>query len=326
LVVFAVHFLGIVIGFQHPSVKPKLKVKTKVVVQTVDLRSRPDVGVQLAKPAPAPSPPLPKSERKEKDEKVVAARETLPVESTPPKPSPLSAKVEQKKAVKAEVKASPAAESKAPPVVKRTVAPVNPTTVKANAKPKEVDQPQKKAIDSKAEVEKAEKKKQQEKAEAEKVDRKRAEEEKEKQERLAVALGALGKSKLSRENMNHQPKRASLAQVADPKAIGSLEIDVWMSDQGEKGEAWGVQEVNYRDQVGETLRSELKLPEYGAVTIRLTLGHLGKVINVEIVNSQSGKNRAYVEKTLPMLSFPPFGQQFKGELQCTFSFILKNNS
>jgi hypothetical protein len=312
LIVVAIHLGAIAFVLFYSPAEPQLKKKAKVIVQTVQLNSQ--QRIQLT--TPVPPRPLPEAGTKEQNEKVAAAPEVSPAK---PKAPPPPAKSEQKEVKKTEL-TQPVQK---PEAVKKTAAPAKPAPANV-AKPKAPAQPQKKQVDEKAELEK--KKQQREKAETEKLNRKKAEEEKVKQERLAVALGALGKSKQSREQMHHQPDRTSLEQVADPKAIESLSIDVWLSDPGEKGDTWGVQEVNYRDQVGKTLKSELKLPEYGAVTMRLTLDHLGKVIKVEIVNSQSSKNRAYVEKNIPMLSFPPFGQQFKGELQCTFSFILKNHS
>lgn len=323
LIVIAIHLGAIAFGLYYSPAEPKLKKKGKVVVQTVQLNS--EQRVQLTKPVPSRS--LPEAGTKEQNERVVVAPEASSAKPEAPTPP---AKSEQKEVKKTEVK-KPAQKPEAPPALKKTAAPAKPAVA---AKPKAPAQPQKKQVDEKTEIvkkkqqEKAEaekKKQQQEKAEIEKVNRQKAEEEKVKQEQLAVALGALGKSKQSREQMHQQSDRTSLAKVADAKAIESLTIDV-LADPGEKGDTWGVQEVNYRDQVGKTLKSELKLPEYGAVTMRLTLDPLGKVVKVEIVNSQSSKNRAYVEKNIPMLSFPPFGQQFKGELQCTFSFILKNHS
>lgn len=52
------------------------------------------------------------------------------------------------------------------------------------------------------------------------------------------------------------------------------------------------------------LQDSLNLPEYGIVKIQLALDAAGHVISMKVLESESEKNRAYLEQMLPGLAFP----------------------
>jgi colicin import membrane protein len=99
--------------------------------------------------------------------------------------------------------------------------------------------------------------------------------------------------------------------------VPQLEID------RRKGAAVG-QEASYCDELAQRLRLLLRLPEYGEVRLVLTLGRDGKVVSVQVTETQSDKNRSYVVDTLLRSSFPPFGSLFPGCDSESFPITLGN--
>ncbi|MCE5319245.1 MAG: hypothetical protein LLG04_18015 [Parachlamydia sp.] len=93
----------------------------------------------------------------------------------------------------------------------------------------------------------------------------------------------------------------------------------------EEASALSVGELSYRDELAGRLKLLLKLPEYGSVKLKLTLQRSGKVFKVAILSAASAQNRAYVEKMMPTLQFPPFGNQFGEEPEYTFTITLNND-
>jgi len=91
----------------------------------------------------------------------------------------------------------------------------------------------------------------------------------------------------------------------------------------EEGQSSG--ELSYRDELACRLQLLLKLPESGKVQIKLTLSKTGKFVKLTVANSPSGANRNYIEKTLPTLSLPSFGEQFGGAAEHTFSITLTSD-
>ena len=119
----------------------------------------------------------------------------------------------------------------------------------------------------------------------------------------------------------------SLETTALPKALGTLQVDALpLEVPGGASGDWGAKETSYSGEVASRLKKALKLPDYGAVKIKLTLDRSGKVVKLEIVQSESRKNKAYVESKIPTLLFPPFGQRFKDVSQNTFVITLQNDS
>lgn len=85
-------------------------------------------------------------------------------------------------------------------------------------------------------------------------------------------------------------------------------------------------EISYRDELAARLKLLLRLPEYGEVKIKLTIGRLGNFIKMVITKSESEVNASYLEKNLPNLTFPAFGDNFKGASDYIFSITLSNLS
>jgi type IV secretory pathway VirB10-like protein len=67
------------------------------------------------------------------------------------------------------------------------------------------------------------------------------------------------------------------------------------------------------------LHTSLNLPEYGEVKIQLTIRKDGSVARLVVVEAQNQKNKAYLEKHLPLLRFPLILDKEK-----TFTFTFCN--
>lgn len=110
--------------------------------------------------------------------------------------------------------------------------------------------------------------------------------------------------------------------VEIPTNLTALAIDN-LPDIAETGSS---AEMHYRDDLARHLRVYLILPERGEVVIKLSLGRAGNVIKLTVVSAASKANKAYVEKTVPGLSFAPFGIYFGGENQHTFTIALRSEA
>lgn len=288
-----------------------------------------------------------KEEAPPKKEEVKPAPKEIEVPRPPPQaikpPSPEIKKESKPEPKKTAPKPAPQ-ENKKPPAKKTAPVkkPAEPAKKPANnpepAKPKPDQEAEKKKQQEKAE---AEKKKEKEQAEAEK---KRAQElaaEKKRQQEIAAAEEAarqkeqaliskarenLAKIGESRDKISSSSPSLRLDETNLPKELGALQVDALpVSEQG-GGVDWGAKEVSYSSEVASRLKKALRLPDYGAVKIKLTLDRTGKVVKVETVQSESHKNKAYVESKVPGLLFPPFGQRFKDAEQNTFVITFQNDS
>jgi colicin import membrane protein len=109
--------------------------------------------------------------------------------------------------------------------------------------------------------------------------------------------------------------------TAIPDKIGNLQIETF---SGDSGEVLTTQELTYYDQLASRLKLGLKLPEFGAVKIKLTLERTGKYVKALVINAENSINRKYIEKTLPSIKFPPFGSNFQGQTEYTFVIAFNN--
>lgn len=114
---------------------------------------------------------------------------------------------------------------------------------------------------------------------------------------------------------------AKLTAIATPSQIESLNIDTLWIDTATPLSA---KETAYRDELAHRLKLLLKFPEYGEVKVKLTVDRSGKVVSLKILNAQSAANRAYIEKTVPKLQLPPFGQNFGTVSDYAFTVTLKS--
>lgn len=63
-------------------------------------------------------------------------------------------------------------------------------------------------------------------------------------------------------------------------------------------------EASHEESLVSFLHSSLNLPEFGEVTIQLTVKKDGTVAQLKVMKSESKKNKAYLEQHLPLLKFP----------------------
>jgi colicin import membrane protein len=108
-----------------------------------------------------------------------------------------------------------------------------------------------------------------------------------------------------------------------PQQIGHLHIDALPT--GSVIEGISGKERSYREEIGQRLKRALRLPDLGQVKIKLTLSRSGKVLQVQILSSESEKNKQYIERTIPSLVFPSFGTNFIELSQYTFDIILTHD-
>lgn len=80
----------------------------------------------------------------------------------------------------------------------------------------------------------------------------------------------------------------------------------------------------YEQTLGQRLHQLVRLPEYGEVSIQLTLRRDGTVVKVEVLSAESERNRDHIQQQLPNLRFPTFGKQYTGEETHIFRLVIKN--
>lgn len=312
------------IALEPPLIADLLKEEIPIKKEEVPIKTEDSLKQEPMQKIEETPLPEPKQESEAPVSSPPAKAETPTPTPTPKPPPPKPAVQETKKPAPA--KAVP---TKKPVETKKTK--------NETVKPK-TSEAEKKKQQERAE---AEKKRQQERAEAEKKkQQERAEAEKKRQQELAAAQEAarqreqalLNKAKENLAKMSETRDKistsssSSLAATTLPKALGDLQVDALpLGEMGSTGE-WGAKEISYSDEVASRLKMALRLPDYGAVKIRLTLDRTGKVVKVETVQSESNKNKAYVESKIPALLFPSFGQRFQGVSQNTFVITLQNDS
>lgn len=108
-----------------------------------------------------------------------------------------------------------------------------------------------------------------------------------------------------------QSKIAAAAKVGGGAAttatpLASPLTPVSMELPSMSGEVSATAVESYRSLITHYLQQQLKLPEYGAVTITLTVDREGHVRHWTITSATSVRNSSYVEKSLPELQLPPF--------------------
>jgi outer membrane biosynthesis protein TonB len=116
-----------------------------------------------------------------------------------------------------------------------------------------------------------------------------------------------------------KPSEVSLSDL--PGKIGALQTEAILSDMPSD---LTQQERSYSDEIASRLKLKLRLPKFGEVKIKLTLERSGQFVKISVVSAASGENRKYVEKEVPKLSFPAFGNNFSGESEYTFTIVLSN--
>lgn len=115
----------------------------------------------------------------------------------------------------------------------------------------------------------------------------------------------------------------NLKQAKEQPVVKSVKLPE-TSSYIEEEEEFNTGQLSYRDELIGRLKLLLKLPEYGLVKLRLTIGKGGEVAKIEILSSTSQKNKKHIEKTLPTLYFFPPGKN--GDASGKISFLLTLSS
>ena len=321
--VFVVHcVLLLFVSNSSRVVKPQKPTK-KLIVHTVALQSAPKPVVIAAPPAPVvAAAPVEEPEP-------VAEPEPAPAPVTQAPPAPVVEKKPEPKPV-----SKPAPKPKSKPVSKPVAPKPKPKPVskpKAEVKKKEpTPKPKPKEEQNAKKREQAAKETAaKEKAAKEKSAREQAEREKKQQQAkqqalIDKALLSLDSSGILEGKKANVQASASKGTSAIPSKISSLAADSLVAvDAGEVANCTP-QERTYYDELVSRLKIALKLPEYGEVKLELTINRAGKVLHVKKVKSKSQKNSDYIQKAIPKLHLPPFGQNFTGENDHTFRLTLSN--
>lgn len=208
-----------------------------------------------------------------------------------------------------------------PPAVVEQKAPPAPVVVEIPAVPKPTTKPKPKVVKKIVPKPKAPPKKtappKVDKVQSEKIKQQKLEE-KRKSDSIASAIASLNRSG------SVEQKKATVSAkgaIAVPQAIGALSSDSLVAVVTDDEPLTG-QERSYRDELIRRLQLALRLPEYADVTLQLTISRLGKMVALKSLKSSSKKNKSYVEKTLPTVHFPAFGQNFSNEKEHTFQLRL----
>lgn len=308
LFVMAVHAAAMLFVVIQAKSTIKLEPRAKLVVQTISLEPKKEQMVAVSTPGPVPviipEPTLPEEVMEPETfiESIPEPKEEKPIpKKEPPKQLPPK-KIEDKKEKP----------KQAPPK----------KTIEKKEKPKETKTlPKKEPKKEKEVVKKTTSKKQEKPAEPKKDPKEEAARialQAKKRELLAKAQESI--AKIDNKSGNLIGKPIDLAPVLKP--IGSLQID-GLSMEGKPGSYQG-QERSYIEELSSLLKLKLRLPEYGEVKVKLTLLRSGQVDRVVIVSSASDANRKHIEKALPKMVFPNFGNNFENQMQYTFQITLSN--
>lgn len=101
-----------------------------------------------------------------------------------------------------------------------------------------------------------------------------------------------------------------------PFKVSHLAIDrtEWSQSQG------------YVDLLTCSLKEALALPERGNVKLALTIENSGKVVKLQVLESASDANQAYLESHLLPLSLPPFGKDLTNQNEQTWIVTFCNEN
>lgn len=307
--VLAAHFCLLFFCVMSPFVKSEKNItgkrpKPKLAVQTVSLSP----AIEARKEADNNNQKLIKPEVKNIE---MQSKHQAP----PPalKPEPL-----QSKQVALPAKASPLETKAITPAVKTLEAKPQPTVVKQASKqpPKKMAKQAPPVKTPPQKVSSSASNAQSENSQAQEANRKAASFNQQKQ-------ALFKKAQESINQIQAQPKQTAVQATSQPKsvAIGMLQSEITI-----KGSDWGnLSEINYHDLLINRLKDHLKMPDFGNVEIKLTISRSGQFVSMIITKEENRSNRIYIEKMMPNLAFPPFGNFFSGESQHTFHLTLSND-
>lgn len=321
--VIGIHAALIILAALTTDFEPKPKPIERLIVKTIQLQPSDHTPTPTKSPSKPAEPiasiePVEPIEEEIIEEIAAAEPESVPQEPIPePQPEPIPSKKPEiqkktppkKPAVKPKKtlptkKTPPKTTKKAPPK------PVKKPTPKKTEPPKPKIDKQKVEADKKAAADKKAKE-----------DAKKAAEEAQKAKKRALLSSA--QKKIAQIDLNHGTISSTNTEITTsvPKQIGALQAEAVIGDDTAK---LSNQEVGYYEELASRLKLKLRLPDFGEVKIKLTLERSGHFLKVSIVNAASSKNRQYVEKILPTLTYPGFGKNFSDKTQYTFVIILSN--
>jgi hypothetical protein len=286
-------------------------VEEREVEQIISRQVTPQIKEEVISPEVTREAPKHEEVKAQPEPKSAPKVASQPVKKVTPSPQVKKKKIEKKAQAQAPTKKSPPkkiAAQKSTPKKPAKTAPN--TTAKPKDKPKPIaakKAPSQEAINKKAEEERALQKERENKLSL-----------------IAQALTSLDSSTATgHEKEALQSGTSKAYSTKAPQAIGSLQSDAIVKVGSEEA-ALSPQEKTYYDELIYRLKLALKLPEYGEVKLKLTLTRIGKVIKVAVTSAKSRKNREYIEKMLPQISFPRFGNNFSSDKDHTFHLNLSN--
>jgi hypothetical protein len=93
-----------------------------------------------------------------------------------------------------------------------------------------------------------------------------------------------------------------------------------LSDQTHTSIEQEAEKESVREHLIELLHRSLNLPDFGEVKIQLTLSCDGNIKNLNVLKTESEKNRKYLEENLPLLKFPSFTTNSEKETTFVITF------
>ncbi len=339
------HIIGIAsTPFLSPQItETKSKKEQRLVVQTVTLSPPPKKAAEKAKKKPiqqetaaivAQAEPEPFEQPVETKEVATAIIETIPEEPhrhlkpqksiEKPKEKPIIKPKEQleptPKPINKKVQKTPADKKpQSKPIQKSTqktskpAAPVKKEVSKKTKNPPVKQSQPKKTTSEKGSPKKVDLKKN-------KVNAQEAAAQVKRRELIASAQKSIAKIGQSHDTLA-EGSAVSFASTTLPGRIDNLQVETFRE---EAAEPLTSQEITYYDELASRLKLLLRLPEFGEVKIRLTLTRAGRFVKVSIVRAESNANRKYIEKTLPTVKYPSFGNNFSQMNEYTFVIALSN--
>ena len=84
------------------------------------------------------------------------------------------------------------------------------------------------------------------------------------------------------------------------------------------------EDARYATLLVTTLQAFLLLPEYGQVSLKLTIDRNGVLVDWEILECSSTENKKYLKQMLPTLSFPQLEGSYQGKSTVIFPLRLQS--
>lgn len=134
--------------------------------------------------------------------------------------------------------------------------------------------------------------------------------------------------KTTDKNKTKQPAKASYSSSEVQKALKSLEsIQIPAPNINLPSVDFESNENEVLDEahrLGAFLHTWLQLPEFGKVTVRVKVNNEGKVLNIETLESESDRNRIYVEQNLCLLTLPVAKNEGARQSERSLVLVLSN--